>query len=148
MSTSRIIEVPDLSAAELIARAKCDFESMHLDANLASWDFIQDERGKKYEVMEWYPQSITFSSEVLSFFKSYGFDGNTAAFIAWIIERKPKGYYVSIPANEDRLFRGQSNARLDAPASTTDGGPRLYLCSVRLEWSNWWSFVAFRQITS
>lgn len=141
-----LITVPDLSAAELVAKAKRKLRPTVLSPNLTSWDFIRDERGKTYEVQVWKPgRAVVPAEEVRPHFTD-GFTGNTAAFVAWVTKNSPLGFFASIPEDE-RLFRGGEYLR--ALSFGRDGGYRMLRLyhDVRGRWKDAsWSFAAFREV--
>lgn len=139
------ITVPNLSAADLVAQTKKEFNLNCLDADLAKWDFITDERGKTYEVQIWTPgRGVVPATEVRTHFKD-GFVGNTAAFIAWVKKTNPQGSHASIP-EDDQLFR-RGDYLCALYFRRVGEGRELNLCSdVRLRWHDYWSFVAFREV--
>jgi hypothetical protein len=142
-----LVNVPDLSAAGLIQFAQEKLGLTYLDADLAKWDFVTDERGKTYEVKVWKPgRGVVPATEVREHFTD-GFVGNAAAFVAWVTKHNPEGFHASIP-EDDRLF--QHGGRLCAPDFLRDGGYRgLGLDDgVRGRWYGDWCFVAFREFKS
>lgn len=142
-----VILVPDLSAAGLVARAKEEIDLTYFNPELATWDFVTDERGKKYEVMTWAPGRSVSTAEVRAHFREKGFGGNTAAFISWLSKRQPMGWHMSIPEEDTRLWRGPRSGYLDAPCFDRGGGSReLGLRDVRGGWGGDCTFVAFREV--
>jgi hypothetical protein len=140
-----LIEVPDLSASELTALAKKQLDVDRGDDALDKWDFIRDESGKTYEVLVWKSDCEVTTEEVREHFKAEGADGNTAAFIAWVVKNRPKGKFTSIPLDDFRLF--QRVAGLCALRFRWD--KRRYFTfgfNVSYPWPVGWSFVAFREI--
>jgi len=143
--TRDLIQVPDLTASQLVELAQKELKLNCLDPNLATWNFVTDERGKTYEVKVWKPSCVVVSAdEVRKHFKD-GFVGNTAAFVAWVTKHNPEGYHATIPA-DDRLF--QYGSDLCAPYFYRgEGGRSLNLCGdVRGRGYDYWSFVAFREV--
>jgi len=145
-SSAEIIQVPDLPAADLIKLAEKRIDLTYLNPDLASWDFMQNERGKKYEVMTWAPGRDVSSADVRDYFNERRFSGNTAAFISWLMEKQPYGYHASIPEDE-QLWCDPESGGLCAPYFYRDGARRrLDLHGVRDDWRGRWVFVAFREI--
>jgi hypothetical protein len=143
------ITVPNLSAAELVTQAKNKLKLTYLDeTGYAGYDFVTDEGGKTYEVLVWKPGRYVETKEVRKHFEELGAGGNTAAFVTWVTEHNPEGYYVSIPSDDSRLFRGPESGDLDAPRFCRGGSGRsLSLDVVHDGWDGHWSFVAFREVT-
>lgn len=155
------ITVPDLSPAELVARAQREIDTTSLDDELVAWNFTEhrvekDEptrainvRGKKYEVLTWALGGYRTTEQVREHFKGLNADGNTAAFIAWVTETKPRGFHVSIPSDDTLLWRNPKSGSLYAPCFGHDDAYRdLFLSGVRVGWSAFSVFVAFREIPS
>ncbi len=59
-------------------------------------DFMRDEPGKRYEAMTWSPGCYVDQDEIQEYFRTFGFQGNTAAFIMWLLQKQPLGVWVSI----------------------------------------------------
>src|SRR3989338_7328014 len=91
----KFITVPNLSADDIVATAKREIDLTFLNPDLATWNIVHDEGGKRYEVMTHSFGRGVSTQEVRSFFKAQGFDGNTAAFVTWVTVHKPKGYHAS-----------------------------------------------------
>jgi hypothetical protein len=142
-----LIQVPDLSAVELIKLAQEKLGLTYLDPDYAKYAFLHDERGKTYEAKVWKPgREVVPATEVREHFTD-GFVGNTAAFTAWLIKHDPEGYHASIPA-DDRLF--QHGSSLCAPGFLRAESDRQLRLSddVRYRWGGDCSFVAFREFKS
>ncbi|HLD17812.1 MAG TPA: hypothetical protein VJB99_01915 [Patescibacteria group bacterium] len=151
-----IVIVPDLSGPEIVnwvdERLGLTKTREHIQSSLIAWNFLQGERGKKFEVQIWYPGWPVPSDEVRAHFrKNGGFVGNTAAFLAWIGEHDPDGYWTSIPEDE-RLRRDPESGVLFAPDFfKTKKGRGIGLISIEGNvddhcWDARWWFVAFREI--
>lgn len=148
VTVSESVIVPILSCADLVAHMRRLVEPAYLNPEIADWDFIQDEQGKQYEVLTHRFNRDVSSDEVRAFFKEKGFEGNTAAFIAWIAEHKPQVYSVSIP-EDDRLFRDSTSGDLYTPYFNWDNGYcGLNLNTVEGDWGDDCMFVAFRVVSS
>ena len=135
------------TAAGLIEHANKEIDLTYLNSDLATWNFIQSEAGKRYEVMtKSFGRSVS-TQEVRDFFKTQGFGGNTAAFVAWVTEHKPKGNHASIPEKDNDLWRGPESRVLCAPYFRHGvAGRELGLDGVRDDWDDCWVFVAFREV--
>lgn len=139
------ITVPVLSADKLVEQAQSKLNLTYLNPDLARRGFVTDEAGKTYEVLVWAPGRYVTTDEVRKHFEALKADGNTAAFVAWITENNPKGWYVSIPSDDSRLFPGGDG--LCAPRFYRgDDGRGLSLGHVDVEWSDDCRFVAFREV--
>jgi len=154
-----VITVPDVSAAELVARAKREMDLDHLAPGLVGWDFYQRQsgndqppvpikvRGKRYEVLKWEPGKATKTQEVYDHFKPLEADGNVGAFIAWITETKPWGHCFSIPSVDPSLRRGPTAIRFHTLEFVGDNSFRsLCLYAKRANFPEWAIFVAFREL--
>jgi len=145
------VTVPDLPANELIALARRSFQEAgipltYLDSDYNGWNFLLDERGKTFRVFTRNVGREWESEEARTWQKSIGADGNTAAFIAWVIKHKPMGLFTSIPNDRARLFR-YSSGILYAPFFYRDGDRRkLDLSDVRSRWDAVSFAVAFSAI--
>lgn len=140
------ITVPNLSAAALIAQADERLGLERLESGYLEHDFVRDEGGKTYAVMVWKPEACISTEEVRKHFSDLGFDGNSAAFVAWVTKHKLEGYYASIPSDDSRLFLREG--RLYVPLFYRDEhGLRLDLDVVTTKWVEGLSFVAFREVT-
>lgn len=159
MRPPRIITVPDLSPIELVARAECDIKTTHLSDEFAVWDFYQHRvpidqpersiqtRGKRYEVLTYAPGKIQTTDQVRRYFKGLNADGNTGAFISWVMESLPRGVHVSIPYDDTLLWRRQESGTLYALYFDHEDDRRgLDLRMVNRDWHEGWTFVAFREI--
>lgn len=158
-----LVTVPNLSAAELVVEAVRKLSIYVLSPDYASWDFIRDERGRTYEAITWSPNSVRSMEEYVTMhearehFRRLGADGNTPAFIAWIMKNDPMGYWRSVPSEDDRLLREDTpqflrnvEFELYAPSflRLPDDQRNLELCL--LDGSRWapHSYVAFRKVES
>ncbi|QQR60323.1 hypothetical protein IPH19_02800 [Candidatus Uhrbacteria bacterium] len=154
-----LITVPDVSSATVLinmAKAMLQLDAPRaLGSYLLKWSFIRDERGKTYEVQIWKPgRQLVPATDVRGLFED-GFIGNTAAFIAWVIQQNPEGDHATIP--EDlRLFITESDDRLAdrdgfhryAPHYIRKGNRRelgLHR-EVRRAWDADCAYVAFREV--
>lgn len=146
------ITVPDLPAAELIALAQHSLEEAgipftYFNPDLRAWNFLLDERGKTFQVFTHCFGRDWEAHEARTWQRSVGADGNVAAFIAWVIAKKPMGWFVSIPNDDARLWRHPVYGGLFAPSfDRYDGSRHFGLGDVRGEWSGVRSVVAFRAI--
>ena len=143
-----IVTVPDLSAAKLFALVRKRAGLTNHAPALASWDFMRDERGKRFEVMVWgrLGGCCTSTGMVREYSNEVGFHGNVAAFIAWCMEPPPIGGYVSIPDEDTLLFRDK-HRHFFAPCldrDSTDRGIGLVGTRGTLEGNQ--NFVAFREV--
>ncbi len=150
-----IIEVPDLDATDLTALTEKHCDLTFLDSDYRRWDFWKgcldgkpiNGRGKRFEFMTWEPKREVSSKEVREYFQTRGFSGNAGAFTAWVKERKPQGYYASIP--DDNGCWRRSGGDLYAPSSYFGGDRRgLDRAWVGYPWDGDWSFVAFRELSA
>lgn len=142
----------NLTTRELIQHAQEQLGSAHIASAFFTWDFVRDEGGKIYEVQVCQPnREVVPATELPGNFKN-GFAGNTAAFIAWVIQNNPKGCHASIP-EEDRLLPRciKGKVELAAPSyahvGNTRGELRLSM-DTRRKWGQSWSYVAFREISA
>lgn len=148
-SSSHRVTVPKhLTSATLVEHVDARVRLTYVNPDLRSWNYLQDEAGKTYEVMTHVFNRTVSSADVNAFFAEKGFGGNTAAFNAWVAETNPRGYYASIP-KDDRLWCGPESDELCAPFFNRGGDfRRLGLCWVGDDWDNSWVFVAFREVQS
>ena len=147
IAPDNIVVVPNLSAAGLVARAKQDLALTYLDDDFAKWNFVNGEEGKRYERLIWTPGRVVQSADIRTYFRERGFNGNTAAFVAWAASKNPEGYFVSIPDEDDRLWPDPESGRLYAPRFIRIATHRkLRLFDVG-GWHGPWSFVAFREVS-
>lgn len=140
-----LVTVPDLTPANLVAQVHDTLTLTDFNESYASWDFIRDERGKTYEVLVWKPGRVVTSDEVRKHFAALGADGNTAAFLVWIVKNDPKGWFVSIPSQDARLF--QQAADFAAPGYYRGAGDRMLgFKFVDTEFHEDYCFIAFREV--
>lgn len=168
---SSILTIPDCSASDLIAlaHAKKRFSRRSNLVNFEGkgwWDFYQyrvgedrdrmslEVRGQRFKTLRWKPDRNVTSAEVREHFKALHADGNVAAFIVWVMEKKhvPGGEYISIPS-DDRLLLRLDDGTLCAPAyERVRFGRRLTrelnFIRVDLEWPRDTYFLAFRELKS
>lgn len=150
-SAPETVTVPDLPVAELIALAEQSFKDAgipltYLNPDYSGWDFLLNERGKTFRVFTNTFTKDWEADDARAWQEDIGADGNTAAFIAWVIARKPTGYFVSIPNDDSPLCR-DSDGRLCVPYFRRDADHRrLLLNDVRHGWHRDYSVVAFRAI--
>lgn len=138
------ITVPDLSAMDMLAVAKEKAVLTYLDFDYQKYAFIKDEKGKKFEVATWAPGRGVSSDAVREYFRALGFEGNPAAFVAWITKVDRDGWYVSIPEDARCFAIGDA---LFAPYFGRDGSRRgLRLLRLANGWYSDRVFVAFREI--
>src|SRR3989338_8496122 len=78
---SDTVVVPNISATTLIARARRDLALTYLDEDLAKWDFVNSEGGRRYKPLVWTPGCTVQSADIRAYFRERGFNGNSAAFI-------------------------------------------------------------------
>ncbi len=135
--SNTVIIMPDLAPTEFVVQT-----------DKGELVRILEARGKRYEVLIWMPGRFATTREVRKHFKALGADGDTAAFIAWVTETNPDGYFASIPSDDTLLF--WHSDRLLAPCfhphdRTIHG---LWLHDLEHGWDLRWVFVAFREILS
>lgn len=146
------VTVPDLPAAELIALVRRSFEEagiplIYFNPDLQAWDLLLDERGKTFQVLRRKFGRGWDAREARAWQKSVGADGNVASFIAWVIVKKPTGWFVSIPNDDSRLWRRSVSSDLFVPRFYRHGAHRRFdLSGVQGKWSGYGSVVAFRTI--
>jgi|GEM_PF-7100011 len=142
----RLVWVPDISAAELVAMVQEHVGLTHCDPNYAKYSFLQDARGKGYEVCVWRPHMAVETTTVREHFRTRGFDGNPAAFLTWVMH-SPLGLHASIPSDDAQLFRCPKTGTLFAPDFGREGSDRgLGLHEVTHNWESGWVFVGFRSV--
>lgn len=139
------ITVPDLPAEALLAVVKEQASLTFLHPDYQIYAFIQDERGKTFEVATWEPGQSVSSETVREHFRTLGFTGNAAAFISWVAKNHPeRGWYLTIP--EDECCFSKKNG-LFFPAFGRGGlNCDLNLFSPEYGWHDGYCFVAFREI--
>ncbi len=143
---NELISVPDLSVMELLDQLKRG-QRLVLDPRYVSWNFLRDEGGKTYKPVVWSPRRYVTTAELFTRFSELGAEGNIPAFIRWVAENDPKGYWVSVPRDSGRYFVGTHDHF--APSFLRIGESRsLSLAGVRGRWYADESFVAFREIRS
>lgn len=150
---TQTVTVPNVSDEELIAAAESDIKLTYLNPAYRSEDnkIIQGEGGKTYEVATWRPGRNASSAEARKHFRDLDpanpYLGNPAAFVAWITEKQPEGWHVSIP-EESRLLRS-AGGYLCAPDFHRGGADRgLDLRGVASDWRDGYVFVAFREVSA
>src|SRR3989339_380556 len=117
------VVVQSIPAPQLVEWVKGKLTLTYLNLNFATWDFLRGEGGKRFEVLTWAPGRWVSSDEVRTYFRGKGSVGNTAAFLSWIGETNPEGYWVSIPEDE-HLWRHPRSGSLCAPNFLRDGSRR------------------------
>lgn len=143
-SSVKTITVPDISAKKLLAATEAQADLTDVDPDYENRNFVRGARGKTYEVLTWKPGRNVSSDAVREHFRPRGFTGNTAAFISWVAEKHPKGWYASIPEDEQRFAVGGG---LYAPGfHRVDSDRKLDLCRLAGDWDDDYVFVAFREI--
>jgi len=141
-TSSRIVRVPDLSAKELARLAASSFRNVADE--FEDWKFLDDkERGASYEVRTMRFEPMIQTAGVCRHFLEQGFDGNVAAFIEWVIEERPTGWFASLPSMPGRLWRNDFDPILRAPCFL---GGDLFVTNINDHWSPFWTFVAFRKV--
>jgi hypothetical protein len=148
---TQVVTVPDKSVNGLVDTAEREIGLTYLNSALRSNAFIIDERGKTYEVATWKPGRHVSSEDVRKHFRdldpSNPYLGNTAAFVAWVTEKQPMGWHVSIP-EKSRLLPG-ADGGLCAPLFYRGGAGRcLDLDGVAGGWGADDVFVAFREVSA
>jgi len=151
---SDTISIPaDATAEGLIADAKAEFEKAGIPFTYFDKDLLQlirqDQdlvRGKILKVITHNFGRDWETSEGRDWQKSLGTDGNTAAFLAWVMKTQPTGWFVSIANDDVRIFR-HSNGLLYAPCFRRGVDHReLYHNGVWYGWDGYRSLVAFSAI--
>lgn len=138
-----IVTVPDMSSADLIRHATQTLQGVSIDWEFESWDFLKDEdRGMSFEVRTHAFGRRVWTAEVCKHFLRGGYEGNTAAFIAYVIDRRPRGWITSLSVKMSRLYRDRSEHTFKAPCFK---GVDLFLASVNDHWSSEWTFASFRR---
>lgn len=148
-----VIQVLDLEAVELVNRASHEIGLSYLEDTLATWDFLKgrsgeptEGRGRRYEVLTWAPRIGIYTEKVRDRFKSLKAEGSVVALIAWVTKVQPEGSYVTIPGDDDFLYKG-SNGNLYAPCFTRDKAYKgLSLYSTGSKWLDLVTFTAFREV--
>ena len=149
---ANIIRVPDVSEHELVALAKLRGDLTFINSTYDAWQFHRGYdgevicgRGEPFTFLTWKPGRRATSNEVRAYFKTRGFHGNVAAFIAWVMEFKPAGEQASIP--DDNACWRHPDRRLCAPHSCFGGGLReLSHRGVSAGWPDTVCFVGFRKL--
>lgn len=118
------IKVPNCSANQLFERAERRGVNIP-DFMLRDWDFDRDEGGRTFDVM-FMADTRNLDHQFAwiddcSYLKLLGFEGNMAAFVAWIAQSRSilSGYYES-PLPEEH-HRPMHCHRLSNPFYKTDG---------------------------
>ena len=162
--SDEVIEVPDLSATDLVLLASQTVPfSYPTGDRLAGWNFYQDRKGnvdrggKRYRVSILASERKIPTDAVRTYFRERGFTGNTAAFIALVMKRKPIGWWASIPEDDGVLCSVSFPFKepiLQVPC-LNDGHhyPGLGLqrivdsvCPSGYIWPAGWIFAAFREV--
>ncbi len=150
------ITVPKLSASWLIETARTELNLKEISNCFNEWDFLTDECGKTYEVKTWkFDSEFVSTAEIREQFTG-GFEGNTAAFISWVIKRKPEGRYASIPTDDKIYYSSSENGRrpMICAAHFFNRGDHLglHMCNAVTggvhahKWHGDTVFVAFREL--
>lgn len=151
--TDMTITIPaDATAEQLIADAKAAFEQAGIPFTYFNENAItlierdlELVKSKTLEVLTHRFDRYWTTREGRDLQKGKGFDGNAAAFLVWVAQAKPKGWFVSIANTDDRLFPG--GGYLCAPCFVRVGSGREFdLGDVRDEWLDGGLLVAFRAI--
>lgn len=163
MSGQSTVLVADLFAAERVVKVEEAFRAKgipltYLNEAYRTWDYTQyrfsegqeprfiEVRDERYEVLTWKPGEYKTTQQIRDHFSELNADGNTAAFLTWIMETHLTGSYVSIPS-EDALLWRDPLGDLCAPFFYQIGGDRtLGLCLVGGRLDDAWVFVAFRKL--
>ncbi len=150
------IFVPDIDAAALVAFARCKMTYIEW---YDRWNFFIgldkkpiSGRGKTFETLIWRPNRNISSEEVRKYFAARGFDGHTAAFIAWAACHNPEGIYVTIP--EENACRRDVSGNLRVPVFSSNDRQRVlskdllnggYILG-NPDWLPQYCFVGFREL--
>jgi len=153
-----IVLVPDLAAVDLTALAKKDLNPTYLDPDYARCDYYRGVdgqvikgRGLKFEAMiykpELGPNDVIGSEAIRAYFRERGFTGHAGAFTQWCRQNPGlTGYHASIL--EDNACWRSSRGDLCVPSSFFGGGHRkLDQDWTDRAWNDYWSFVAFREVS-
>lgn len=148
------ITVPDLPAAELIALVERSFQEAripldYVNPELATWDFLLNERSKTFQVfMRTFDRQWT-AEDARMWQQSLGADGNVAAYLTWVMTKKPTGISVSIPNDDARLYNLLNRSK-STPCvlgfEHVSGDRILGFDSFECRWSSRSYLVAFRII--
>lgn len=151
-----IIIPADATAEGLVSEAEAELERAGIPFTLFDKDLLhlvrQDlelVRGRACKVLIHNFDRDWEISEGRNFQKAQGFDGNAAAFLVWVTKTKPMGWSVSIPNNDERLFRLSVDSLYAPFFYRVDVGCEFGLVGVWLSWSGWRglsSLVAFSAI--
>lgn len=141
-----LVRVPDLPTLRLIEIVEKHLALTHLDVAFIQQDFLRDERGKTYEAKVWMPHgAVRPMPHVRDMFAKSGFEGNTAAFMIWLMKHKRIGTFATIPEHS-RLFR--DGGVLSAPEAFRNQDNRILSLSkaVYAEWKSGVTYVGFREV--
>ena len=142
------VTVPDLSSRKLVKLAVKTLNLTYVDPDFKKWDFVGEDRGCTFETRIWlHDRNCAPAEYVREQFEKRGFTGNTAAFIAWMLEHGLGNRYSTVPPDK-RMFR-LGNA-LCVPHTRFDA-ERRKLCLHRSPFGEWdesetWHFLAFRKV--
>ena len=153
------VVVPDLSAPQLLKRAKARLRKMgcknvSFDKDWDEWDFLEGyERGKRFEVATYVTtETWTPNAYVHEYFRVRGLKGNTAAYLCWIAETQPFGTFITLP---DKVHGGQGGFFREEHPYFGRWGDYAHLVLTdmheqgKIDWKGWPAgtvFVAFAEI--
>lgn len=140
------ITVPDLALGELAEL----FKEYYFDFKLALWwSYLEESYDKTFEVLV---HQLKYGgwdiSDARKFQQAVGFNGNIAAFIAWVIVKKPLGMYTTCPNDDNRHWHEPGLlGDLHVPHYRNSYFRREFtIGAVPTAWSNDWLLVTFRAI--
>ncbi|MCI0479268.1 hypothetical protein L0Y59_01870 [Candidatus Uhrbacteria bacterium] len=137
------------SCPVLMQRVKDALPSMDICSEVEDAEprFGNDERCREYDVLAHRFDAIAKTVDVHEYFLPKGYRGIASAFVAWIAEARPVGFYATIPPDEKSLWKKPGRDGLYTLCFRSDGTRGdLYLDSVNGFWSKAWTFVAFRPV--
>ncbi len=150
--TRQIVRVPDLSWDGLVASAARKLGRARVHPLLLKGDLYRGERGRTYEALVWKPETVIHGAEIRALFKDLGFQGNLAAFVAWVMSS-------DIAASCERCITITDDQSHFSLRGIDDLSPCLlrgyrgsgYGCTLTLSrvlkpMHTHWTFVAFRDV--
>jgi len=147
--------VPDVPAPELVQRALTAHDlNRRAGSVLAEWDFLKDSngraihaRGRRFEVRFYAPWPECVNTKMVrEYFRPQGFNGNVAAFVALVAEKKLCGSFATIPHDDAERYRPEPDRPLYAVCFERGRGYCGFsVYDATLGWPEETIFVAFRE---
>ena len=145
-----VVTLPQSTTSRiLLERARRELSLSDIHDGFYEMEIVPDIFLPAYEVLFFSPERPMQPEEVRETFLRHDADGNTGAFLAWLMMQKRDGSFMTVPKDDQRLWKSHATHTLHAPAFSCINGKRvLRLNELVGGFSSVWSYLGFRLKTA